>query len=128
MRILIIDDSLDHQNLIRRMLNIVGYTDILTADSAAAAFRHLGLEGLGQVPRTRIKGAQRGLTASRTGTDQEQPSLASSPPTSEGAARDDSDLLILQADTQRSELLAAAGGLSPRTFRSRVQPQPLHRV
>jgi len=45
MRILIIDDSLDHQNLIRRMLNSVGYSDILTADSAAAAFRHLGLDG-----------------------------------------------------------------------------------
>ena len=45
MRILIIDDSLDHQNLLRRMLNSVGYTDILTADSAAAAFRHLGLAG-----------------------------------------------------------------------------------
>ena len=48
MRILIIDDSLDHQNLLRRMLNSVGYNDILTADSAAAAFRHLGLDGPGQ--------------------------------------------------------------------------------
>ena len=48
MRILIIDDSVDHQNLIRRMLNSVGYSDILTADSAAAAFRHLGLDGPGQ--------------------------------------------------------------------------------
>jgi sigma-B regulation protein RsbU (phosphoserine phosphatase) len=42
------------------------------------------------------------------------------------AQRPGADLRLLQEDSKRSRLLAAVGGIPPTTFRSRVQPWPLH--
>jgi CheY-like chemotaxis protein len=42
MSILIVDDSLDERELLRTLLEKEGYREVLTADSAAAAFRLLG--------------------------------------------------------------------------------------
>ena len=50
MGILIVDDSLDQQVLLRTILTQAGYTDILTAASAQAAFTVLGLNGQPPMP------------------------------------------------------------------------------
>src|SRR5574340_309974 len=44
MSILIVDDSLDQQLLLRMILNKAGHQDLLLADSAAAAYGHLGID------------------------------------------------------------------------------------
>ena len=47
MSILIVDDSPDHRVLLQRILVNAGFTDILFAESAADAFRILGMDGPG---------------------------------------------------------------------------------
>ena len=44
MRTLVIDDSLDMRNLIQSILTTKGQTEVLTAESARDAFRHLAIE------------------------------------------------------------------------------------
>lgn len=44
MSILIVDDSLDQQLLLRMILNKAGHQDLLLADSAASAYGHLGID------------------------------------------------------------------------------------
>src|SRR5436309_6981541 len=44
MRTLVIDDSPDIRELIQTILTTKGRTEVLTADSARQAFRHLGIE------------------------------------------------------------------------------------
>ncbi|MFO0774200.1 MAG: diguanylate cyclase [Nitrospiraceae bacterium] len=45
MAILIVDDSADDRLLVKSILTSSGYTDVILADSAASAFRYLGLDG-----------------------------------------------------------------------------------
>ena len=52
MGILIVDDSLDQQTLLRSILKQAGHTDLLSAESAKAAFSMLDMDG--QAPPTQI--------------------------------------------------------------------------
>jgi len=47
MSILVVDDSAESRNLLQRILKEAGYADLLLAESPAAAFQCLGLDGTG---------------------------------------------------------------------------------
>jgi len=48
MKLLIVDDSSSQRMLLTSLLKVAGYTDLVTAESALAAFEHLGIEAHSQ--------------------------------------------------------------------------------